>query len=51
MFQVKRKGVYVSHLSLLYGSLGKERRGELATKVNEGMSLIDSVEIGGNCSG
>jgi 2'-5' RNA ligase len=44
-FKWKGKGVYFPHLSLLYGDLDKERRDELAQKVNEEMTLVGNVEI------
>ena len=39
------KGVYFPHLSLLYGDIDRERRDELAHKVNEEMTLVGKVEI------
>jgi hypothetical protein len=44
-FKWEGKGVYFPHSSLLYGDLDKERRDELAQKVNEEMTLAGSVEI------
>lgn len=44
-FKWEGKGVYFPHLSLLYGDLDKERRDELAQKVNEEMTLVGKVEI------
>ena len=37
--------MYFPHLSLLYGDLDKERRDELAKKVNEEMDLRGNVEV------
>jgi hypothetical protein len=45
-FKWQGQGTYFPHLSLLYGDLDKERRDELAMKVNQEMSLSDSVDIG-----
>jgi 2'-5' RNA ligase len=44
-FEWKSEKPYFPHLSLLYGDLSKERRDELAGKVNEGMALPTSTEI------
>jgi 2'-5' RNA ligase len=44
-FKWEGKGVYFPHLSLLYGDLDKERRDELAQKVNEEMTMAGNVEI------
>lgn len=44
-FKVEGLAVYFPHLSLLYGDLDKERRDELAKRVNEEMTLVGDVEI------
>ena len=44
-FKVEGLAVYFPHLSLLYGDLDKERRDELAKKVNEEMDLMGDVEV------
>jgi 2'-5' RNA ligase len=44
-FKWEGKGVYFPHLSLLYGDLDKQRRDELAQKVNGEMTLEGNVEI------
>jgi hypothetical protein len=44
-FKLEGLAVYSPHLSLLYGDLDKERRDELAKKVNDEMTLIGDVGI------